>query len=285
MKSCPETADITAELRTRLQQIRQRVALACQASGRDPAQINLLAVSKTQSAARVAAMAALGVHQFGENYWQEAQAKQQLLSQQAIVRQATNKQTIVQQTIAQQTKNQPMFNHATEQPLAITWHFIGALQSNKAKVIAQHFAWVHSVCASAMAEKLSAARDPKSTPLQVCVQVNLDREVSKQGMTPEVLDEAIERMMVLPNICVRGLMLLPAQAQDDVQRLARFNELADLLAQTRQRYASTRHPLDTLSMGMSEDLELAVAAGSHWLRIGSALFGPRLHSSEPAQLI
>lgn len=240
----------------RLQQIRQRISSACQASGRDPAQINLLAVSKTQSAARVAALARLGVHQFGENYWQEAQAKQHALSD--------------------QSRCAPTPLHDSLPPLAITWHFIGALQRNKAKMIAQHFAWVHSLGSSLIAEKLSAARDPQSPPLQVCVQVNLDQEVSKQGVAPEQLDVMVRRIITLPHIRLRGLMLLPAQAQDSAQRLARFSELADLLARTRAHYACLEHPLDTLSMGMSEDLELAVTAGSHWLRIGSALFGPRV---------
>ena len=259
MSECSEPDAVTAELTQRLQQIRQRILLACQGSGRDPADIHLLAVSKTQSAEQVAMLARLGVDQFGENYWQEAQAKQQALNQQ---------------------DHQQSANHDARRPLAIAWHFIGALQSNKAKVIAQHFAWVHSVGSSAIADKLSGARDPQATPLQLCVQVNLDQEVSKQGITPEQLDATLQRIITLPHIRLRGLMLLPAQAQDAQQRLARFTELADLLAQARARYANDQHPLDTLSMGMSEDLELAVTAGSHWLRIGSALFGPRVSSNQ-----
>ncbi len=238
-----ETAQATAALSARLQQTRQRIASACQLSGRDPAQVNLLAVSKTQSAQSVEALVGLGVDQFGENYWQEAHAKQVALH-----------------------------------PLAITWHFIGALQSNKAKVIAQNFAWVHSVGSLAMAEKLSAARDPQAAPLQVCVQVNLDQEISKQGVAPEALDITLQRIIMLPHMRLRGLMLLPAKEQVSTERLARFTQLADLLARANARYASLQHPLDTLSMGMSEDLELAVAAGSNWLRIGSALFGPRLNT-------
>ncbi len=236
-----EKAQSAADLSVRLLQTRQRIALACQLSGRDPAQVNLLAVSKTQSAHSVELLVGLGVDQFGENYWQEAQAKQLAL-----------------------------------QPLAITWHFIGALQSNKAKVIAQNFAWVHSVGSIVVAEKLSAARDPQTVPLQVCVQVNLDQEISKQGIAPEALDYTLQSIMLLPHMRMRGLMLLPAKEQASAERLARFTHLADLLARANARYASLQHPLDTLSMGMSEDLELAVAAGSNWLRIGSALFGPRL---------
>jgi hypothetical protein len=233
-------ASEVGQLSARLQQVQQRITQACQQAERDPEQVNLLAVSKTQSAPRIAALQALGINQFGENYWQEAQSKQLEL-----------------------------------QPLAITWHFIGALQSNKAKMIAQHFAWVHSVGSIAVAEKLSAARDPQSAPLQICVQVNLDQEISKQGVEPSQLSAVLARLIGLPQICVRGLMLLPAQAQAPTERLARFQELSGLLTQAKNAFAKLQHPFDTLSMGMSEDLELAIAAGSHWVRVGSALFGPR----------
>jgi len=211
----------------------ERIRAAAQASGRDLDGIGLLAVSKTKPAAAVREACAAGLRDFGENYLQEALEKQAELSE-----------------------------------LPLIWHFIGPIQSNKTKPIAEHFAWVHSVDRLKIAQRLSEQRPSHLPPLNICLQVNVSAEDSKSGCAPAELAALALAVSQLPNLRLRGLMAIP-EPTDDVaaQRaaFARLRELRDGLPM----------PLDTLSMGMSHDLDAAIAEGATWVRIGTALFGAR----------
>lgn len=215
----------------------ERIRAAAQASGRDLDHIGLLAVSKTKPAAAVREAYAAGIRDFGENYLQEALEKQAELSE-----------------------------------LPLIWHFIGPIQSNKTKPIAEHFAWVHSVDRLKIAQRLSEQRPTDLPPLNICLQVNVSAEDSKSGCAPAELAALALAVSQLPNLRLRGLMAIP-EPTDDVaaQRaaFARLRELRDGLPQ----------PLDTLSMGMSHDLDAAIAEGATWVRIGTALFGARDYSN------
>lgn len=213
--------------------VQGRIAAAACAADRDPASVRLLAVSKTQPAAALRAAYACGQRDFGENYLQEALDKQAALAD-----------------------------------LDLTWHFIGPIQSNKTRAIAEHFSWVHSVDRLKIAERLSTQRPAALGPLNLCLQVNVSREASKAGCSAEELPRLAAAVNRLPNLRLRGLMTLPEPCSDaDLQRRP-FVQLRTLLNELNM-------PLDTLSMGMSQDLEAAVAEGATWVRIGSALFGPR----------
>ena len=215
----------------------ERIREAAQASGRDLNSIGLLAVSKTKPSAAVREAFAAGLRDFGENYLQEALEKQVELSD-----------------------------------LPLIWHFIGPIQSNKTKPIAEHFAWVHSVDRLKVAQRLSEQRPVSLPPLNICLQVNVSLESSKSGCAPDELTALALAVSQLPNLCLRGLMAIP-EPTDDVaaQRaaFARLRELRDGLPM----------PLDTLSMGMSHDLDAAIAEGATWVRIGTALFGARDYSN------
>lgn len=210
---------------------------ACQYH-RDPAKITLLAISKTQPASIIREAFNAGIKQFGENYWQEAQAKQAQL-----------------------------------RDLPIIWHFTGPIQSNKAADIAQSFLWVHSLDRLKIATLLSAHRPEHLPPLNVCIQVNLDKEASKSGVRFEDLSEIAQQVNKLPHLTLRGLMAIPEPVEDherQYQSLLRLTHLRDKLNQT------CNLSLDTLSMGMSDDMIPAIRAGSTMLRIGRSLFGERL---------
>ncbi|WP_405119271.1 YggS family pyridoxal phosphate-dependent enzyme [Pseudomonas leptonychotis] len=214
-----------------------RIREAAQASQRDCASIGLLAVSKTKPAAAVREAFAAGARDFAENYLQEALEKQiELVA------------------------------------LPLTWHFIGPIQSNKTKPIAEHFAWVHSVDRLKIAERLSAQRPAHLPPLNICLQVNISAEASKAGCTPEELPALAHAVTQLPNITLRGLMTIPEPTDDLQQQRAAFARLREL-------QVSLNLDLDTLSMGMSDDLEAAIAEGATWVRIGTALFGARNYSA------
>ena len=205
-------------------------ALAC---GRDPASIKLLAVSKTKPAAAMREAYAAGVRDVGENYLQEALAKQDELTD-----------------------------------LALTWHFIGPIQSNKTRAIAEHFAWVHSVDRLKIAQRLSEQRPTELAPLNICLQVNVSGEDSKSGCTPAELPALAAAVAALPGLCLRGLMAIPEPSDERAVQEAAFARLREL-------QASLNLGLDTLSMGMSHDLEAAISQGATWVRIGTALFGAR----------
>ena len=213
--------------------VSQRIRAAADALQRDASSIHLLAVSKTKPAQAVREAYAAGLHDFGENYLQEALGKQADLTD-----------------------------------LPLSWHFIGPIQSNKTRAIAEHFAWVHSVDRLKIAQRLSEQRPPDLPPLNICIQVNVSGEASKSGCTPADLPALATAISALPRLKLRGLMAIPEQTEDRAEQDAAFATVRDL-------QASLNLPLDTLSMGMSHDLESAIAQGATWVRIGTALFGAR----------
>lgn len=216
-----------------LSAISARIASAAQAAGRDPASVQLLAVSKTKPASAIREIHAAGVCDFGENYLQEALTKQQALGD-----------------------------------LPLIWHFIGPIQSNKTKAIAEHFDWVHSVDRLKIAQRLSEQRPAGLAPLNICLQVNVSGEDSKSGCAPADLPALAKAVAALPNLRLRGLMAIPEPTDDRAAQEAAFATL-------RQLEEGLDLGLDTLSMGMSHDLEAAIAQGATWVRIGTALFGAR----------
>jgi pyridoxal phosphate enzyme (YggS family) len=240
--STPEiTTDGSAEgiAAARLRVAMMRLTAAAAAAGRDPAGITLVAVSKTQTAEAIATLARLGQRDFGENYLQEALPKISALRDRKL-----------------------------------TWHFIGQLQSNKTRAVAESFDWVHTVDRVKLAERLAAQRPSDAAPLQVCVQVRLDDEPGKGGVSAAELPPVLAAVAASPRLQLRGLMAIPPAEPTPTAQRHWFAQLARLLAASR-----TAHPsMDTLSMGMSGDLESAVAEGSTLVRLGTALFGERLQS-------
>lgn len=224
-----------SSLARRLEQVRDQVLAACREADRPARDITVIAVSKTRSAEEIAALADLGVTHFGENYLQEAL---------------------------------PKLDALVERPL--TWHFIGPLQSNKTRDVAARFDWVHSVDREKLARRLSEQRPDDRAPLNVCLQVNIDREASKSGVLPEQVADLALAVSSLPRLRLRGLMAIPRADSDDRNRDA-FRRLA----MTLQSLRSTIPGLDTLSMGMSDDFPVAIAEGATHVRVGTALFGPR----------
>ncbi|WPP00210.1 YggS family pyridoxal phosphate-dependent enzyme [Pseudomonas sp. HR96] len=210
-----------------------RIRQAAAAAQRDEADVGLLAVSKTKPAAAVREAFGAGLKDFGENYLQEALGKQLELGD-----------------------------------LPLTWHFIGPIQSNKTRAIAEHFDWVHSVDRLKIAQRLSEQRPAELPPLNICLQVNVSGEASKSGCTPAELPALAAAVAALPNLRLRGLMAIPEPTEDRAAQDAAFGAVQRLQAQLDL-------PLDTLSMGMSHDLEAAIAHGATWVRIGTALFGAR----------
>lgn len=217
-------------------QVRTRIQCATEAAGRRPETVQLLAVSKTKPAAMLREAHAAGQRAFGENYLQEALEKQQQLAD-----------------------------------LDLQWHFIGPIQSNKTRAIAENFDWVHSVDREKIGQRLSQQRPCGLPPLNICVQVNLDEEQSKSGVTLDEVADVLESLAKLPNICVRGLMAIPARRSDEDAQRAAFARLTEKCTELQDRYPQ----LDTLSMGMSGDLEAAIAAGATIVRIGTDIFGSR----------
>jgi pyridoxal phosphate enzyme (YggS family) len=211
----------------------ERIRSAAQAVQRDPASVGLLAVSKTKPASDLREAYDAGLRDFGENYLQEALAKQAELID-----------------------------------LPLIWHFIGPIQSNKTRAIAENFAWVHSVDRLKIAQRLSEQRPPELPPLNICIQVNVSGEASKSGCSPEDLPALAQAINALPQLKLRGLMAIPEPTDDRDEQNASFAAVSTLQAQLGL-------PLDTLSMGMSHDLEAAIAQGATWVRIGTALFGAR----------
>jgi pyridoxal phosphate enzyme (YggS family) len=216
--------------------VRDRIARAARAAQRSPGDVVLLAVSKTIPADRIAQAHAAGQQAFGENTAQEAVEKITNLA-----------------------------------GLPIEWHFIGPIQSNKTGPIAAHFQWVHSVERGRIAERLSAARPEGLPPLKVCIQVNVSGEASKSGVEPGGEIELAGIISRLPRLKLRGLMAIPEPAADVALQRRRFG----LLRELKDGLAARGHALDTLSMGMSDDFEAAIAEGATIVRIGTAIFGAR----------
>lgn len=225
---------------TAYRSISTRIAVACAQAGRDN-EGRLLAVSKTQPASAIRSLHALGQRAFGENYVQEAIAKQAELAAMGV---ATN---------------------------AIEWHLIGPLQSNKAREAAHHFDWLQSLDRDKLIEPLSHHRAGAATPLNVLIQVNIDGEASKSGCAPDAIGALARRIAHAEHLRLRGLMAIPEPAPDIGRRRAAFRRLRALFEALRAEHAG----VDTLSMGMSEDFELAIAEGATMVRIGTALFGRR----------
>ena len=219
-----------------LQQVRTRIAEAAQGCGRAAQGITLLAVSKTQDANAVRQAFAAGQSAFGENYIQEAVDKIVALAD-----------------------------------LPLQWHCIGPIQSNKTRLVALHFDWVHSVDRLKTAQRLSEQRPANKAPLQLCIQVNIDGGTTKAGVAPEAVLELALQIQHLPNLRLRGLMTIPEPAADQAAALA-VHQRARVLFDTLNAKGME---LDTLSMGMTDDLEAAVQAGSTMLRVGTAIFGAR----------
>ena len=223
-------------LAERLHEVRERMARAAAAAGRNAQSVTLLAVSKAQPAAAVAAAADLGVTDFGESYLNEALDKLVALQERAL-----------------------------------TWHFVGRLQANKTRAIAENFAWVHALDRLKIAERLSAQRPFHAPPLNVCLQVNLGDEASKGGVAPGALAPLAQAVAALPRLKLRGLMCLPPPESEVARQRRWFAELRTL----RDGLNAAGAQLDTLSMGMSDDFEAAIAEGSTLVRLGTVLFGPR----------
>ncbi len=216
------------------QYILSEIATACEKNARKVDAVQLLAVSKTHPATVLRDMYAAGQRSFGENYLQEALTKQEEL-----------------------------------QDLDIEWHFIGHVQRNKTKPLAMHFDWVHGVDRLIIAERLSSQRPENLADLNICIQVNIDGQESKDGCAPSDVPELVRQMSMLPHIKLRGLMVIP-KAGNSVA----FKDAKNLFNDVKKSHAKPEH-WDTLSMGMSGDLKEAIAAGSTMVRVGTALFGAR----------
>ena len=223
-----------------LQLVRERLSRACAAAGRDVNTVTLLAVSKTFGPDDVVAAVAAGQRAFGENYIQEGVEK--VLALQALL-----------------------------PGQALAWHCIGPVQSNKTRLVATHFDWLHSVDRLKIAQRLSEQRPVERPPLQVCLQVNVDGGANKAGVSPDELAELAQAVSRLPRLRLRGLMAIPEPSDDVGIQRAAFRRLRELLEDLR----ALGLDLDTLSMGMSDDLEAAVAEGSTLVRVGRAVFGHR----------
>ncbi len=220
----------------RVQELRERIAAAAARSGRTASSVTLLAVSKAQPAERVCAAAAQGVRDFGESYLDEALGKLAAL-----------------------------------EDLPLTWHFVGRMQANKTRPVAERFAWVHGVDRLRIAERLSAQRPFHAPALNICIQVNLAGEASKGGVPPAELPALAAQVAALPRLRLRGLMCIPPEETEPARQRQWFAKLRRLEEQLNAGGAG----LDTLSMGMSEDFESAILEGASIVRIGTALFGQR----------
>jgi pyridoxal phosphate enzyme (YggS family) len=220
----------------RLKQVRSRISQAAIAAGREPASIKLLAVSKTHPVAMLEAALAAGQTTFGESYLQDALPKIEAIGDRA------------------------------------EWHFIGPIQSNKTRQIAAHFDWVHSVDRLKIAQRLNEQRPENLPPLNVCLQINTSGEAAKAGISPDDTLELAEAINQLPHLRLRGLMTIPAREQDPARQRLPFQQLRQLFEQLN----AEGFKLDTLSMGMSADMEAAIAEGATLVRVGTAIFGPRL---------
>ena len=219
-----------------LADISQRIHTAAIAAGRKTNSVGILAVSKTHSVDKIREAYAAGLNRFGESYAQEAIRKITAL-----------------------------------QDLPLEWYFIGPIQSNKTRTIAEHFQWVLSIDRLKIARRLNEQRPQQLPPLNICVQVNVSREPSKSGIVQQALHEFVEQLVELPRLKLRGLMAIPLKTTEEITQRAMFNELRRMFDDLNQH----GYQLDTLSMGMSADLEAAVKEGSNLLRIGTGIFGAR----------
>jgi hypothetical protein len=232
-----DTPQATTTLAANFARINDQIKQAANANKRDPSHIKLLAVSKTKPVSDIVSAYAYGHRDFGENYVQEAVEKIQQMSSYSD----------------------------------ILWHFVGPLQSNKSKLIAEYFDWMHALDRIKIAKRLNEQRSAHQSPLNVCVQVNIDDEQSKAGIAPSEVINFIEQLQPFTRIKCRGLMTIPKADVSDTERRASFAKMQDLFSQCAQRFDT----IDTLSMGMSDDLAIAIEYGSTMVRVGTAIFGKR----------
>lgn len=235
------------DLATRIEHVKAQMLEAETAAGRR-GKVKLLAVSKTRPDADIEAAYKLGLRAFGENYVQEGVDKTINLSEQGPLKD-------------------------------IEWHFIGPIQSNKSRLVSEHFHWVHTIDRLKIAQRLDEQRPPQLEPLNVLIQVNISEQESKSGVSLQEVEQLAAEISDMPNLKLRGLMCIPAPAEtdQDSQRLTNeFNAMSNMLTQLGETYPSA----DTLSMGMSGDLEQAIQSGSTMVRIGTAIFGPRDYSKK-----
>lgn len=235
---------------TNLQKVLGRMAQACDAAGRDPRTARLLAVSKTFGAGAVQEAADAGQRAFGENYIQEG----------------------VEKIVALRG-----YRSAEGEPLE--WHCIGPIQSNKTRLVAEHFDWVHTVDRLKIAERLSAQRPAHLAPLQVCVQVNMDGGTTKSGVSAAEAPALVQAVAQLPNLQVRGLMSIPDVAPDPAAQLAVHRATRQLFEEIAASGFAGLERFDTLSMGMTADLDAAITAGSTMVRVGTGIFGGRAYTA------
>lgn len=233
------------QIADQLQQVENQISSVCRSAQRDTPV--LLAVSKTRTANEIRSLYKAGVSDFGENYLQEALTKQEQLID-----------------------------------CDICWHFIGPIQSNKTRAIATHFHWVHSVDRIKIAQRLSNQRPSSLEPIQVCLQINIDSEPTKSGFSVDTAIEAAISISQLPNLQLRGLMCIPEKRSSAAEQQTPFKKLATLLSTINQQLPSNIPQLDTLSMGMSADMDAAIVEGATIIRIGTALFGSRPINTRPS---
>ena len=269
-------------IKTALQAVHQRIAQAATAAGRSPESVRLLAVSKTFPADCVSEAYQAGQLAFGENYVQEAVEKIATLGGLSLAH-ADDAEAGQQGGLAASSSEPGIepgsdcHSSAVASPLAgplllpLEWHMIGPLQSNKTRLVAEHFDWVHTVERLKTAERLSAQRPAQLAPLQVCIQVNVSGEASKSGCALAEVPALAAAVAELPRLRLRGLMCIPEPTDDEAKLRAQFRALRECF----ERLNSSGFALDTLSMGMSADLELAIAEGATIVRVGTAIFGAR----------
>jgi pyridoxal phosphate enzyme (YggS family) len=237
---------IMTTIASRLQAVKARISEAAKAAGRAPGEITLVAVSKTFPPQAIAEAYAASQTAFGENYAQEGIEKIATLFD--LLRRRTA---------------------SPERPLL--WHYIGPIQSNKTRAVAENFDWVHGIDRAKIAERLSVSRPDDKALLQVCIQVNVSGEASKSGVVPDAVFGLAQTIMRLPRLRLRGLMAIPEPTPDTALQRSRFRMLREIRDDLLHRGVA----LDTLSMGMSDDLEAAIAEGATLVRVGRAIFGER----------
>lgn len=251
-------------LQQRYEHLHQRVAAACAAAGRPLGAVDILAVSKTVAAERVLELAALGQQAFGESYLQEAVAKIDACD-------AERRRPLARRHPGSAAGPEPADRDRIE------WHFIGPLQSNKTRPVAERFDWVHSVDRERIARRLSEQRPAGAAPLNACVQVNVSGEASKSGCAPDEALGLARLVATLPGLRLRGVMAIPAPSDDPAVQRAQCARVRECF----ERLQAAGLDVDTLSMGMSDDLEAAIAEGATMVRVGSALFGARAPAVAP----
>lgn len=220
----------------RLELILHRIKKACATAGRSPSEVKLLVVSKRQPPDKIEVFNQLGIHSFGENQLQEAIGKQEKLEH-----------------------------------LELEWHFIGAIQSNKTRAVAEHFQWVQSVDRERILRRLDSQRPPQAGPLNICLQVNIDNEPQKGGVSAEEVLDLAAITSIMKNVKLRGLMAIPKYSKEVSEQRDSFRRVRELFEQLKK----AGYDIDTLSMGMSSDLEAAICEGSTMVRVGTDLFGAR----------